>query len=83
MTALAFRKCGVSNETVVVRNGAAAPDYLFATGKHSGRDAGELPTVVLLDLQPPKINGLEVLRRIREDERTRHFPVVVLTRAAP
>jgi two-component system response regulator len=79
LTALAFKTCGVSNEMVVLRDGAAALDYLFATGKHAGRDAGELPTVVLLDLKLPKMDGLDVLRRIRADERTQHLPVVVLT----
>jgi two-component system response regulator len=79
LTALAFKKCGVSNEMVVVRDGAAALDYLFATGKYAGRDVSALPTVVLLDLQLPKVGGLEVLRRIREDQRTKRLPVVVLT----
>jgi two-component system response regulator len=79
LTALAFKKCGVSNELVVVRDGAAALDYLFASGEHAGRDARVLPTVVLLDLQLPKLSGLEVLRRIRADERTKLLPVVVLT----
>jgi CheY-like chemotaxis protein len=79
LTVLAFKKCGVSNEIVVVRDGAAALDYLFATGKHADRDATLLPTVILLDLKLPKIDGLEVLRRIRADERTKLVPVVVLT----
>lgn len=79
LTLLAFKRCGVANEIVVVRDGAAALDYLFATGKHAGRDAGVQPTVVLLDLNLPKIDGLEVLRRIRADELTRLVPVVVLT----
>jgi len=79
LTVLAFKKCGVSNEIVVVRDGAAALDYLFATGKHADRDATVLPTVILLDLKLPKIDGLEVLRRIRADERTMLVPVVVLT----
>jgi two-component system response regulator len=79
LTALAFKKCGVSNEMVVLRDGAAALDYLFATGTRAGRDVSALPTVVLLDLQLPKIGGLEVLRRIRMDERTKYLPVVVLT----
>jgi two-component system response regulator len=69
----------VSNEFVVVRDGAAALDYLFGTGKYAGRDTSVLPTVVLLDLNLPKIGGLDVLRRIREDERTRLLPVVILT----
>jgi two-component system, response regulator len=79
LTVLAFEDCGLANEIVVVRDGAAALDYVFATGKHSGRNTSVLPTVVLLDLQLPKISGLEVLRRIRADERTRLLPVVVLT----
>jgi two-component system, response regulator len=79
LTVLAFKKCGVSNEIVVVRDGAEALDYLFATGKHADRDATLLPTVILLDLKLPKIDGLEVLRRVRADERTRLVPVVVLT----
>ena len=79
LTALAFKKCGVSNEIVVERDGAAALDYLFGTGKHAGRSVAALPSVVLLDLKLPKIDGLEVLRRIRADERTKFLPVVVLT----
>jgi two-component system response regulator len=79
LTLLAFRNCGVLNEMVVVRDGAAALDYLFGTGSHAGRDASALPTLILLDLKLPKIDGLEVLRRIRADERTKLVPVVVLT----
>jgi two-component system response regulator len=79
LTVLAFKQCGVANEIVVMRDGAAALDYLFATGKHAGRDTNETPSVILLDLQLPRINGLEVLRRIRADERTKRLPVVVLT----
>ena len=79
LTVVAFQKCGISNEVVVMRDGAAALDYLFGTGKHTGRDVSVLPTVVLLDLKLPKIAGLEVLRRIRADERTKLLPVVVLT----
>jgi two-component system response regulator len=79
LTVLAFKKCGVSNEVVVTRDGAEALDYIFATGKHAGRDASELPAVVLLDLMLPRIDGLEVLRRIRADERTKLMPVIVLT----
>jgi two-component system response regulator len=79
LTVLAFKKSGVSNEVFVVRDGAAALDYLFGTGAHAGRDVGELPAVVLLDLNLPKVDGLEVLRRIRGDERTKFIPVVVLT----
>src|SRR5580698_6765261 len=79
LTLLAFKNCGVANEVVVESDGAAALDYLFATGQHSGRDVNALPAVVLLDLNLPKIAGLDVLRRIRADERTRLLPVVVLT----
>jgi two-component system, response regulator len=79
LTVLAFKKCGISNEVVVMRDGADALDYIFATGKHAGREAGLLPTVVLLDLKLPRIDGLEVLRRVRADERTKLLPVIVLT----
>lgn len=79
LTILAFKKCNVANEIVVARDGADALDYLFAAGKHADRDAGDLPTVVLLDLRLPRIDGHEVLRRIRADERTRFLPVVILT----
>src|SRR5258706_15879588 len=79
LTLLAFKNCGVSNEVVVARGGAAALDYLFGTGKHAGRDTTAIPTVILLDLKLPKIDGLEVLKRIREEERTKLIPVIVLT----
>jgi two-component system, response regulator len=79
LTLLAFEQCGVANEIDVARDGAAALDYVFATGAHASRDASVLPSVVLLDLQLPKISGLDVLRRIRADERTKLLPVVVLT----
>ncbi|HTB60041.1 MAG TPA: response regulator [Polyangia bacterium] len=79
LTILAFKKCGVSNEVVVMRDGAAALDYIFGTGGQEGRETTVLPTVILLDLQLPRIGGLEVLRRIRADERTRIVPVIVLT----
>jgi two-component system response regulator len=79
LTLLAFKNCGVANELVVERDGAAALDYMFSTGAHSGRDPNALPAVVLLDLNLPKVDGLEVLRRIRADEQTRLLPVVILT----
>ncbi len=79
LTLLAFKRCGVANEMVVARDGVEALDYLFATGPHAGRDPSELPTVMLLDLKLPRIDGLEVLQRVRADERTRILPVVVLT----
>ena len=79
LTVVAFKNCGVSNEVVVVRDGAEALDYLFGTGTYAGRDTRVLPTLVLLDLKLPRIDGHEVLRRIRADERTKLLPVVILT----
>ncbi|PWT72288.1 MAG: two-component system response regulator [Proteobacteria bacterium] len=75
----AFRRGRVPGPVVVVRDGAEALDYLFRTGKHAGRGIDAAPAVVLLDLKLPKLDGLEVLRRIRGDVRTRCLPVVVLT----
>lgn len=79
LTLRALRKHKIGNEVVVVRDGAAALDYLFARGAHAGRDVNDLPQIVLLDLNLPKIGGLDVLRAIRADERTRRLPVVILT----
>jgi two-component system, response regulator len=79
LTLLAFKSCGVSNDITVVRDGAEALEYLFGTGKYAGRDPSILPALVLLDLILPKINGLEVLGRIRADARTKLLPVVILT----
>lgn len=79
LTVLAFKRSGVSNHVVVVRDGAEALDYLFATGKFAERDVALLPALMLLDLKLPRIDGLEVLRRLRADERTRLLPVVILT----
>ena len=79
LTLRAFKKCGIANTVVVAGDGADALDYLFGTGAHAGRDLGDQPAVVLLDIKLPKIGGLEVLRRIRADSRTKHVPVVVLT----
>lgn len=75
----ALRKNHIANEVVVARDGAEALDFLFGTGSHAGRDPDRQPEVVLLDLKLPKLHGLEVLQRIRADERTRLLPVVVLT----
>jgi len=79
LTLRALRKSKIANEIVVARDGVEALDYLFCTGMYAGRDPLELPQVVLLDLKLPKIDGLEVLQRIRADERTRMLPVVILT----
>lgn len=79
LTVWALRKSNIANEIIVARDGEEALDYLFGTGVHSDRDAAALPTLALLDLNLPKIGGLEVLRKIRADERTRRLPVVVLT----
>ena len=79
LTLLAFKGCGVANEVVVARDGAEALDYLFETGRHAGRSGPALPAILLLDLNLPKIDGLEVLRRIRADERTKLLPVCILT----
>jgi two-component system response regulator len=79
LTLRAFKQNNITNEVVVAADGAAALDYLHGTGAHAGRDTGEVPQVVLLDLNLPKISGLEVLRRLRADERTRLLPVVILT----
>ena len=79
LTRLAFAECRIANRLEVARDGQEALDYLFAAGKYSGRDICDQPQVVLLDLKLPKIDGLEVLRRIRANENTRLLPVVILT----
>jgi CheY-like chemotaxis protein len=79
LTLRALKMNHILNEVVVARDGIEALDYLFGTGSYSGRDTGILPAVTLLDLKLPKIDGFEVLRRIRADERTRLLPVVILT----
>lgn len=75
---LAFKKGNVANQVVVARDGVEALDYLFATGPYTNR-GNTLPQLVLLDLKLPKIDGLEVLRRLRADPRTRRLPIVILT----
>ncbi|OYV01345.1 MAG: two-component system response regulator [Burkholderiales bacterium PBB5] len=75
----ALRKANVANRIDVVRDGQQAVDYLFCEGEFSGRDGPLLPTVVLLDIGLPRLTGLEVLARLRCDQRTRLLPVVVLT----
>ena len=79
LTLRALKKNNIQNEVVVVRDGAAALDWLFARGAHADRAGAPLPQLVLLDLKLPKISGLEVLRAIRADERTKLLPVVILT----
>ena len=75
----ALKKNNIGNEVVVARDGVEALDYLFAGGPYATRDVSVLPEVVLLDLKLPKMDGIEVLRRIRADERTKLVPVVILT----
>ena len=79
LTLRALSKNNLANGVVVARDGAEAIEFLFGTGAHAGRDASDLPEVVLLDLKLPKLDGFEVLRRIRADERTKTLPVVILT----
>ena len=79
LTLRALRKNQISNEVVVAHDGVEALDYLFAAGAHASRDVSEMPQLVLLDLKLPKLDGLEVMRRIRADDRTRLLPVVILT----
>ena len=79
LTLRAFNKNRISNPVVVARDGVEALDYLFGNGHHAGRDLSVLPAVILLDLKLPRIDGLEVLRRILANERTSLLPVVILT----
>jgi two-component system, response regulator len=79
LTLRALKKNNIGNKVFVVRDGAEALDFLFCTGPYADRYPGEMPQVILLDLKLPKVDGLEVLRRIRADERTHLLPVVILT----
>jgi len=79
LTKRALEKGRIGNAVVVASDGKEALDYLWAEGAHAGRDVSNMPAVTLLDLKLPKVPGLEVLRRIRADSRTRRLPVVVLT----
>jgi len=79
LTMLAFKKSNILNEVVVAKDGVEALEYLFGTGKYEGRDMNIRPQLILLDLKMPKMDGLEVLQRMRADERTKLLPVVVLT----
>ncbi|MGH7378651.1 MAG: response regulator [Candidatus Methylomirabilales bacterium] len=79
LTLRALKKNNIKNEVLVVRDGVEALDYLFTTGAYAGRDTSLMPQIILLDLKLPKLDGLEVLRRIRADARTKLLPVVILT----
>src|SRR6267154_173663 len=79
LTIRALRKNNIANEVVVARNGVEALDFLFGTGDYAGRNLSVMPQVVLLDLKLPKLDGLEVLRRVRADDRTKLLPIVILT----
>lgn len=79
LTLRALRKNKILNEIVVARDGTEALDYIFGTGMHTGRDTSVQPQLILLDLKLPKIDGLEVLKRIRSDPRTALQPVAILT----
>ena len=79
LTLRAFARNGIRQQVHVVRDGVEALDYLFGRGAHAGRDLTRQPTVTLLDLKLPRLNGLEVLRHVRADERTRTLPMVILT----
>jgi two-component system response regulator len=82
LTIRAFRKNNIGNKVVVARDGVEALDYLFGTGAHASRNVKDLPVVILLDLKLPKIDGLDVLKSIRQNELTRLLPVVILTSSA-
>ena len=79
LTRRAFEKSRFSNPLVVAEDGQEALDYLFGTGPHAGRDVTELPVLILLDINLPRVDGVTVLRRLRADPRTRRLPVVILT----
>ena len=79
LTLRAFKKNHIENKIFIVRDGAEALDFLFCTGIYADRDPHEMPQVTLLDLKLPKVDGLEVLRRLRADERTHTLPIVILT----
>jgi two-component system, response regulator len=79
LTLRALKKNNIKNEVVVARDGVEALDFLMGTGPHAGRDLSVMPHVILLDLKLPKVDGLEVLRRVRAHERTRLLPIVILT----
>ncbi len=79
LTLRALKKNNIANEVIVARDGVEALDYLFGTGKYEGRDTTIMPQMIMLDLKMPKLDGLQVLKAIRGDERTKRLPVVVFT----
>jgi two-component system, response regulator len=79
LTLRALKKNNIRNQVVVARDGSEALDYLFATGIHAGRDLRVMPQIILLDLKLPKVDGFEVLNRVRSNEFTKLLPVVILT----
>jgi len=79
LTLRSFKKSGFDNELVIARDGVEALDYIYGAGAHQGRDVEAFPVLILLDLKLPKVNGIEVLRRLKSDARTQSIPVVVLT----
>lgn len=79
LTMRALKQKNLANSLIVARDGAEAVEFIFATGKFSGRDVTRLPKVILLDLKLPKVDGLEVLRTVKSDDRTKAIPVVILT----
>lgn len=79
LTKRAFQKNAIGNKIVVAEDGQEALDYLFCSGAYSARNSAEMPILILLDLKLPRIDGLEVLRRLRADGRTRRIPIVILT----
>ena len=79
LTLIAFKQCLIPNEIVVAHDGVEALDYMFGSGKFTGRDTTDIPKMILLDLKLPKIGGLEVLQRLRQDSRVKLVPIIVLT----
>ncbi len=79
LTTRALRQAKIANEIMVARDGGEAVDFLFGLGAHAGRDLSRMPAVILLDLKLPKLSGLDVLKRLRADSRTKLIPTVILT----
>jgi|SRR6266849_4685834 len=79
LTKRALRQAKIANEIIVARDGGEAVDFLFGQGEHAGRDLSRMPAVILLDLKLPKLSGLDVLKRLRADSRTKLIPTVILT----